>query len=142
MAVEPVPEFLTRDNASRLVAGCDAVLNGLDNIESRKILAASCGEAGIPYVFGAIAGWVIQTGVILPGEPILDILYPAGSRIPDKSALSFTPAACAAIQSAQCVCLLVGRPAESGVIRYLDLLNNEFESIPLGSAAIAFTEVL
>ena len=126
-----VEAFLTKDNAARIIAGCDAVLDGLDNIESRKILAAACREANIPYIFGAIQGWMAQVAISMPGDNLMDILYPAGTVIRDKSVLSFTPALCASMQVALCVKLLTGRAVETGTIFYFDLLNQEFETIPL-----------
>lgn len=41
------------------------------------------------------------------------------------------PALCASLQAALCVKLLTGRPIETGRLLYFDLLNQEFESIPL-----------
>lgn len=128
---DAVEAFLTRDNAAKIIAGCDAVLDGLDNIDSRKILAAACREAGIPYVFGAIQGWVAQAAVSMPEDHLMDILYPAGTIIRDKSVLSFTPALCASMQVALCVKLLTGRTVETGTVFCFDLLNQEFEVIPL-----------
>ena len=55
-AVEAVSEFLTETNAAALIADCDIVMDALDNIQSRRILAAACTKAGIPYVYGAISG--------------------------------------------------------------------------------------
>lgn len=121
---------LTEENADRLVAGCDAVMDALDNVESRKILAAACEKANIPYIHGAIRGWVAQAGISMPGDRLLDALYPENVQIFDKSVLSFTPALCAAMQTALCVKLLVGRPVETGTLYYFDLLNQEFETIP------------
>lgn len=131
ICAEPVCEFLTRENAAVLLAGCDAVVDALDNIESRRILAAACADAGIPYIYGAISGWVAQAAISMPGDHLIDILYPEDVRITDKSVLSFTPALCASVQAALCVKLLTGRPVETGVIYYYDLLNQEFESIPM-----------
>ena len=128
---EAVKEYLTQDNGLRLVAGCDAVLGGLDNIPSRKILAAACSQAGIPYIYGAISGWVAQAAVSMPGDGLLDILYPEETVLRDKSVLSFTPALCASMQTALCVKLLLGRPVETGTVYHFDLLNQEFEAIPL-----------
>ena len=121
---------LTEDNAARLVAGCDAVMDALDNIESRKILASACAQAGIPYIHGAIRGWVAQAAISMPGDRLLDTLYPQNVQISDKSVLSFTPALCAAMQTSLCVRLLAGRPVETGTLYYFDLLNQEFETIP------------
>jgi len=131
VAVEVSPVFLDADNAADLIRNCDAVLDALDSIAARKILAKACSDAGIPYVFGAISGWVAQAAISLPGDHLIDMLYPEGIEIQDKSVLSFTPALCASMQAALCVKLLVGKPVEHGTIYYFDLLNQEFETIPM-----------
>ena len=129
--VEAVECYLTEDNAAELLAGCDVVMDALDNIPSRRILAAACAEAKIPYIYGAIQGWVAQAAVSLPGDQLIDRLYPAEIEIRDKSVLSFTPALCASMQTSLCVKLLTGRSVETGTIYYFDLLNQEFETIPM-----------
>lgn len=131
IAVEAVEAFLAEDNAALLLSGCDAVMDALDNIPSRRVLAAACEKAGIPYVYGAIQGWIAQAGVSMPGDRLIDTLYPEDTELRDKSVLSFTPALCAAMQTALCVRLLVGRPLETGTLYYFDLSDPEFERIPL-----------
>ena len=129
--VEAVECYLTEDNAAELLAGCDVVMDALDNLPSRRILAAACAEAKIPYIYGAIQGWVAQAAISLPGDQLIDRLYPAEIEIRDKSVLSFTPALCASMQTSLCVKLLTGRSVETGTIYYFDLLNQEFETIPM-----------
>ncbi len=129
--VEAVHAFLDEHNAAELICGCDAVLDALDNIPARKVLAKACADAGIPYVYGAISGWVTQAAISMPEDHLLDTLYPGNIVIRDKSVLSFTPALCASMQAALCVKLLTGRPVETGKLFYFDLLNQEFETIPM-----------
>ena len=129
--VEAVPAFLTEGNAAEILAGCDIVMDALDNIPSRRILAAACEKANVPYVYGAIQGWVAQAAVSMPGDRLIDRLYPEEIEIRDKSVLSFTPALCASMQTALCVKLLTGRAVETGKIYYFDILNQEFETIPV-----------
>ena len=131
VTVESVQTFLTEGNAAEILAGCDIVMDALDNIPSRRILSAACERANIPYIYGAIQGWVAQAAISLPGDKLIDKLYPEEIEIKDKSVLSFTPALCASIQTALCVKLLTGRPVEAGTIYYFDLLNQEFETIPM-----------
>ena len=131
VAVEAVETFMTRQKVASLIADCDIVLDALDNIPSRRLLAAACSDAGIPYVYGAIAGWVAQAGISMPGEDLIGKLYPQEVEIRDKSVLSFTPALCASMQVSLCIKLLVGRPVETGKIFYFDLLNQEYEEIPM-----------
>lgn len=129
--VEAVAEDMTQDNVHGLLLGCDAVLDGLDNIESRRVLASACARAGIPYIYGAVNGWVAQAAISMPGDHLIDLLYPKDVVIKNKSVLSFTPALCASIQVSLCVKLLVGRAVETGTVCYFDLLNQEFETISI-----------
>ena len=129
--VEAVDAFLTESNARSLLLSCDAVLDGLDNIESRRILAKACDRAGTPYVYGAVNGWVAQAAISMPGDHLVEKLYPEGAALKNKSVLSFTPAMCASMQVSLCVKLLLGRPVETGTVYYFDLLNEEFETIPM-----------
>ena len=131
VTVEAVESFMTEANVRELTDGCDMVMDALDNIPGRRILAAACAEAGIPYVYGAIQGWAAQAGISLPGDALIEKLFPGDVQIRDKSVLSFTPALCAAMQTCLGVKLLVGRPVQTGTVFYFDLLNQEFETIPM-----------
>lgn len=128
---EGIWTFLNEGNVHKLLSGCDIAVDALDNIPSRKILTRACKEAGIPYVYGAIQGWVAQAAISMPGDGLIDKLFPSHVSILDRSVLSFTPALCASMQSALCVKLLVGRAVGTGTVYYFDLLNQEFETIPM-----------
>ena len=129
--VDVVEEFFTEENAERLLQDCDIVLDALDNIPGRRLLAATCEKAGLPLVYGAISGWVAQAALSLPGDKLIETLYPQDTVVRDKSVLSFTPALCASIQASLCIKYLTGRPVSSGTIYYFDLLNQEFETIAM-----------
>ena len=66
----------------------------------------------------------------MPGDHLIERLYPEGAVLKNKSVLSFTPALCASMQVSLCVKLLTGRSVETGTLYYFDLLNQEFETIP------------
>ena len=131
VAVEAVNVFMSAENVQELIAGCDIVIDALDNIPARRILADACAKAKLPYVYGAISGWVAQAALSMPEDRLIDRLYPEEIEIRDKSVLSFTPALCASMQVALCVKYLTGRAAQHGTVYYFDLLNQEFETIPL-----------
>lgn len=131
VSVRAAQVFLNEANAAGLIEGCDIVLDALDQIESRKILERACESAGIPCVYGAIRGWVAQAALAMPGDHLMDRLYPAGTVLQDKSVLSFTPALCASMQASLCVQYLTGRPVKPGTLFYFDLMEHEFEIIPL-----------
>ena len=124
-----VSDFVTEENAAELVKGCDAVLDALDNIAARRLLAAACAEAGVPLIHGAICGWTAQAAVVMPGDDLIGRIYPEGSRLCSKASLSFTPPFCAAMQTALCTRILTGRPVETGRLYMADLLDMELESL-------------
>lgn len=129
--VEVFACHMNEENVHELISGCDAVLDGLDNSVSRRILAKACSDSGIPYVFGAVDGWTAQAAVSMPGDGLIDSLYPEGVDIKGKSALCFTPALCASVQAALCTKLLLGRRVDSGRLYYFDLLDQEFEALDM-----------
>ena len=131
ITVDVVQDFLTEENAAALLQDCDIAVDALDNIPGRRILAAACEKAGIPLVYGAISGWVAQSALSMPGDKLVEKLYPEDTVVRDKSVLSFTPALCASMQAALSIKYLAGRPVETGKIYYFDLLNQEFETIPM-----------
>jgi len=124
-----VPEFVTEANVDSLIRGCDAVLDALDNIASRHMLAKACAQAHIPLIHGAICGWSAQAAVVMPGDDLMEQIYPAGAALSSKASLSFTPPFCAALQTALCVQLLTGREIETGKLYVADLLYMEMETL-------------
>lgn len=125
--IRSYPVFVDEKNARSLIAGCDAVMDALDNPDSRKILVKACAKEDIPYIYGAISGWLAQAAIIMPGEPILDMLYTSKTNYHQRGVLSFTPALCAAMQCSLCAKLLCGHKQQSGVLYCLDMHQMEFE---------------
>lgn len=109
--VEAVETFLDGQNADRLVRDQDLVLDALDNVPSRLALEDACAREGVAIVHGAILGWSVQAAVVPPGSGLLRRLYGGGSAPAEKTSLPFTPAFCAAVQAAEAVKLLCGRPS-------------------------------
>lgn len=131
--VKAIKTFLTEENCESLLKDHDLVLDALDNIESRRILAKGCDCLKIPCVYGAIRGWNAQISFFPAGtaEKRMQLLYPSGSTLSDKSTLSFIPALCASYQSAEAVKYLIHRtPSLQNSLLYLDLLEQETEEIP------------
>ena len=127
-----VTEFITEENAEKLISGCDVVIDALDSVKARKVLASACNKLGIPLVHGAIEGWFAQVSVVMPGSTLIDKLYPDENENDNKSSLSFTPAFCASLQVAEAVKLLLGREVSlENKVLFADLLTNEFKTFEL-----------
>ena len=119
--------FIDAGNASLMINGCDAVIDALDSGEARKILKAACDARSIPYIYGAVGDWTSMAAVSLPGDGLIDMIYPDGSASYSKSTLAFTPALCASMQCALCVKLLCNRNVTPGKLYYFDLNDFDFE---------------
>ncbi len=128
--VTAVNTFLTVDNAEELLKNHDIIMDAVDNIPARKIMAKACKKLDIPLVYGAIQGWYAQVSLIKPGSPLLDILYQDHVKLTNKSCLAFTPAVCASFQVAEAVKYLCGRECPlNGNVLYMDMLSMESEII-------------
>lgn len=128
----PVAEFITEENAEKLISGCDIVMDALDSVKARKVLASACDKLSIPLVHGAIEGWFVQVSVAMPGSGLIDKLYPDEKENENKSSLSFTPAFCASLQVAETIKLLLGREVSlKNKVLFADLLTNEFKTFEL-----------
>ncbi|MEM2272619.1 MAG: HesA/MoeB/ThiF family protein [Candidatus Bathyarchaeia archaeon] len=66
--VEVYDEKITDENALTLIDGADAVVDALDNYETRLALNKACIEKKIPFFHGAVHGFVGQATTIIPGE--------------------------------------------------------------------------
>lgn len=137
--VKAIAGFVTEKNASMLLEQHDVIVDALDNIEMRFVLETTCTALNIPLVYGAIAGWFGQVATILPGDCLLEKIYPSyhkeqayQKKGAEKSIgnPSFTPALVASIQVSEVLKILINR----GVLLHnrlllIDLLNQEIEHI-------------
>lgn len=101
-----VRERLTADNATRLLAGADVVVDGCDNFGTRGAVAQACDELGVPLVWGVLQEFHAQVTVFwsAPPEGVAPVrladLYP-----PDTVG---EPPSCAAVGVLGALCLQVG----------------------------------
>jgi molybdopterin/thiamine biosynthesis adenylyltransferase len=66
---------LTADVIDGVLAGCDVVVDGLDNAPDRLLLQEAAGRLGIPMVHGALAGFEGRVMTIFPGDAGVKLLY-------------------------------------------------------------------
>ena len=80
-------------------------------------------------IHGAICGWTAPAAIVMPGDDLMEQIYPEGAALSSKASLPFTPPFCAALQTALCVRLLTGREIETGKLYVADLLYMEMERL-------------
>ena len=130
--VTAVESFITGDNADHLTAGQDLVMDALDSAEARLVLEDACARQGVTIVHGAIQGWVAQVTVARPGAGTLRRLYGTDFTPASKTSLPFTPPLCAAVQAAEAVKLLCGRPSSlDGSLLMADLRYMDWDLVRL-----------
>ncbi len=130
-----VYEFLTEKNAGEILKGHDLICDALDNIKSRLLLESTAEKLNIPLIFGAIAGWHAQVCTILPGDRVLERLYPDGLEKGAETHFgnpSFTPALAASIQVAEAVKVLLKKEGLlQNKILSINLLNHEYQVVDI-----------
>ena len=131
--VTSVCEYLTEENAGRILAGCDLVLDGLDSVGGKLMLQKVCRDLDLPVVHGAIGGWFGQVTTIFPGNDTLSLIYQEGQEVSQEQGNpAFTPAVVAGIQVAEAAKVLLGY--EDVLMRkmlFIDLFSNEIQMVEL-----------
>ena len=59
---------LDESNAREALDGCDIVLEGSDNLETKFLVNDTCYSLGVPLVWGGILRWEGQVSFVSPGE--------------------------------------------------------------------------
>ena len=131
IAVEGIPQRLTRGNIGELLKGVDLVMDATDNFATRHIINKFCVENKIPFVYSAISGFYFAVTFIVPGEtPCLRCIFPNvedGGPVP---VMGTTPAQVASIAATEAVKYLAGMtPSLKGKLLMGNLKNVEFTEI-------------
>ena len=130
VTVTAICDYITEENAEKLVSGHDIIADALDNGKTRIILTAAAKKAGIPFVCGAIGGWYGRVLVLYPCDNA-DFLWEGGAP-PIAGNLCSTAACVASVQAAETLKVLLGR---LGVLRgrmlEINMLTAAWEEIGL-----------
>lgn len=124
--VKACAQALDADNAAELIEGTGLVLDALDDLPARFILAEAARRLGIPFVHGAAAGWWGQVCTFMPDSAMrLSDIY--GSRTVKDPAeesvgvLGPAPAVISSLQAFEAIRILTGRkPAYADRLLYFD----------------------
>lgn len=108
--VTPLFERITEDNARDIIKGAHAVIDGMDNFETRFTLNSACVVEGIPFIHAGINGLLGEITTIIPGKtPCFACIFPQrpgeGGTFP---VFGVTPALVAILQVTETIKLLAG----------------------------------
>ena len=123
---------ITPENVRDVIGDCALIVDGTDNLATRKILNRTAVQEGIPFVYGGVDGFEGMVTTIVPGRsPCLECLFPGEDRAPDREigVPGPMPGVVASLQALEAIKYLVGiAPALSGrllLIRTLDMSFHE-----------------
>lgn len=102
---------LGADNVAELLAGYDIVVDGCDNYATRYLLDDWTAAQGIPYVYGAVAGFEGQVSVFNAGAAprrYRDLYPEEPDGEPDRRIVGMTTAVVGAVQAHEVLKLVCG----------------------------------
>jgi molybdopterin/thiamine biosynthesis adenylyltransferase len=134
---------LNADVIDGILAGCDVVVDGLDNAPDRLLLQDAAGRLGVPMVHGALAGFEGRVMTVFPGDAGVKQLYgeAASGTDPDRpEAVLGVPAVTAALigtfQAMEVLKILLKRGGLfRNVMAYADLENGRLDLFRFGESA-------
>jgi molybdopterin/thiamine biosynthesis adenylyltransferase len=136
VTVTAVNKKIDSKNVKNLIKDAAVVIDGLDNLMTRQIVADACNKLKIPFVHGAIAGFNGQLMTIFPGDKGLSAIC---GPCTDENACGIeaqtgnpaaTPAVIAAweVQEAIKIITGIGNPIRNRLI-FLDFADGTFDEI-------------
>ncbi len=136
--LEPIPENVRETNADALVAPCNCVVDGLDNMATRYVINRACVRNSIPYVFAGAIGMEGNLTVFRPpATPCLECVMPDldDRYLPTcetRGVLGTTPGSIGALEATETIKLLTGiRPLLEGKLLVCDLREMDFGTIDI-----------
>ena len=121
------------ENGLEILKDCDIVIDGVDSIQTRFVIAALASQLNIPYVCCSVAGFYGQITSIFPRDDTLDRLYNKNSDTgieKETGNFSFPVALIASIGVSQIIKIIINR---GSILQYqvliIDILSNEFKLI-------------
>lgn len=135
-AVEGLVADFDPSNAATLVQGCDVVLDGADNFETRYLLNDAAVSLGVPWIYGAVVGSYAASMTIRPGHSAcMACLLPQPPQTLQETcdtAGVIAPAVAwaAAIQVAEALKILTGNLGYlHGKVLGYDIWTNEYHQV-------------
>lgn len=109
VTIEAISETITKENASRLISGCDLIMDGLDNLPTRYLLNKAAIDSKIPFIHGAVYGFEGRILTVIPGESAcLRCVYRAPVPAAKFPVIGVTPAVVGSLQATEAIKYLLG----------------------------------
>jgi molybdopterin/thiamine biosynthesis adenylyltransferase len=139
VAIEPHVSDFTPSNAEELVNGCDLILDGTDNFETRYLLNDTSVKLTIPWIYGAAIG---SYGIVMPivpdKGPCFACIYPEPPNgiqptCDVNGVIAAVASSVASLQVAAAMRLIVGWPDFACRIQTLDVWEGSSKQMSAGA---------
>lgn len=133
--VDGVVTDVNSGNIDRILADCDLIVDGTDNLETRYLINDACVKHKIPWIYGACLSSSGMSFNILPGGPCFRCMYvsaPDPGRTPtceSEGILPSVPQVVGAIQAAEAVKIACMSKNISRGLIHVDLAAGTFKTI-------------
>jgi molybdopterin-synthase adenylyltransferase len=136
--IEPHVSDFTPSNAEELVNGCDLILDGSDNFETRYLLNDTSVKLTIPWIYGAAIGSYGLVMPIVPDRgPCFACIYPEAPKgiqptCDVNGVIAAVTASVASLQVAAAMRLIAGWPDFACRIQTLDVWEGSSKQMSAG----------
>ncbi|MCR4394893.1 MAG: HesA/MoeB/ThiF family protein [Dehalococcoidales bacterium] len=129
--LEAIHEKITEENVFSLVSGCDAVVDAMDNLNTRYLLNKTAITLNLPYFHGAVYGLEGRAMTILPGQTACLMCIYQGVNISQKvPVIGATPGLIACVQATEVIKYFTGiGQLLTGRLLIYDGLNMRFAEV-------------
>jgi molybdopterin-synthase adenylyltransferase len=104
-----VDKMITENNVSDLLSGFDAVVDALDNIQTRFLLNKAALDHGMPLFHGAVRAFEGRVTTVIPGETACLRCVYKGSMPEEKfPVIGVTPAVVGSLQATEVIKYIAG----------------------------------
>ena len=137
VVIEPLVADVAAPNIEQVIAGCNLVMDGLDNMETRLLINDACVKTCTPWIYGGAVASHGATLTIIPGKTpcfrcIIDQV-PAPGTMPScdtVGVLAATTGAVASIECAEALRLLTGHEP-TGSMLCIDIWDRDFHDLEI-----------
>jgi molybdopterin/thiamine biosynthesis adenylyltransferase len=135
---EPVAENVREANVDEIVADCNCIVDGLDNMATRYVINRAAVKHSIPYVFAGAIGMEGNISVFKsPKTPCLECIMPGldDKYLPTcetRGVLGTTTGSIGALEATEAIKLLAGiQPSLEGKLLICDFREMDFRTVDI-----------
>lgn len=131
--VSSVNDFVNSGNIGKILPDCDIIIDGTDNMDTRRLINRYCVENGKPWIFISSIGTVCQVKAVIPHvTSCLDCFVDPGSHYSmsceETGVLASAPVMASSLAWTLAVRILLGKGV-TGDLHYIDPWNGVNETI-------------